>query len=345
MPLVDRPADAHLSRRRRAYLRRLGVRESVDEVHFARTGDGWEIALSRRRPRGRRRRRPVVLCHGLGANRFTWDLDPERSLFRHLADQGFDVFCVELRGHGRSQRVGPGGARWGWSLWDYADRDLPAAFDAVLELTGADALQLVGHSMGGILLHIRRARGDERLAAGIAVGAAVDYSGTPSVFHDAARLVGLTRVLPAVPLGPLTRFLAPVALAIDNPIDRANVHPSNVERPLYRRLCAVGFHAVSAPVLRTLAPAMAPGGLRLPDGTPVASFRGGRTPLLALAGTADLQCHPDAAGRGCQALRAFGRAHGQADDYGHFDLVMGRRAEAEVWPVLAQWLIDHDALP
>ncbi len=345
MSLIDRPADIYLSRRRQAYLRRHGVHESVDEVRFARAADGWEVALGRRRPRSRPRRRPVVLCHGLGANRFTWDLDPARSFLRYLADHGFDVFCLELRGHGRSQRVGPGGDRWGWSLWDYARQDLPAAFAAVLEVTGADALQVVGHSMGGILLHIRRAMGDPRVAAGVAVGAAVDYSGTPSVFHDASRLVGLTRVLPAVPLGPFARFLAPVALAFDNPIDRVNVHPSNVERHLYRRLCALGFHAVSAPVLRTLAPAMAAGGLRLPDGTPIAALAEGRAPLLALAGTADLQCDPEAARRGCQAMQVFGLGHGQVDDYGHFDLVIGRRAPAEVWPVVAEWLIDHDTCP
>ncbi len=343
MPLVDRPADAHLSQRRRALLRRHRVRESFDEVRFARTSDGWEIALSRRRPRAAPRRRPVVLCHGLGANRFTWDLDPERSVARHLTEQGFDVFCVELRGHGRSQRSGPGG-RWGWSLWDYAEHDLPAALEAVLELTGADGVHLVGHSMGGILLHIRRAHGDGRIRAGIAVAGAVDYSGTPSVFHSAVRLVGATRVLPALPLGPIARFFAPVALAVDNPIDRINVHPSNVDRSLYRRLCALGFHGISAPVLQTLAPAMAPGGLRLPDGSPLRPPPRG-APLLAVAGTADLQCHPDAARRGSQALRVFGRAYGHEDDYGHFDLLIGRRVPVEVWPALVGWLVDHDELP
>jgi hypothetical protein len=36
----------------------------------------------------------------------------------------------------------------------------------------------------------------------------------------------------------------------------------------------------------------------------------------------------------------FGRAHGHAVDYGHIDLVLGRRAPAEVFPILGRWLAE-----
>ena len=36
--------------------------------------------------------------------------------------------------------------------------------------------------------------------------------------------------------------------------------------------------------------------------------------------------------------RIFGWAYGEPTDYGHWDLLVGRRAEVEVWPVLEAFL-------
>ena len=41
----------------------------------------------------------VLLVHGFGQNRYAWHL-PSRSLANHLALSGFDVFNLDLRGHG-----------------------------------------------------------------------------------------------------------------------------------------------------------------------------------------------------------------------------------------------------
>ena len=51
------------------------------ERHFGRTADGWTIALHRRRAAVHvPGRLPVLLCHGLGANRFNLDApDPDPS--------------------------------------------------------------------------------------------------------------------------------------------------------------------------------------------------------------------------------------------------------------------------
>jgi alpha-beta hydrolase superfamily lysophospholipase len=68
---------------------------------FALTDDGWRIALHRHRGDGKRCH-PVVCCHGLAANRVGFDVTPEHSLAHHLAARGYDVFVVELRGHGDS---------------------------------------------------------------------------------------------------------------------------------------------------------------------------------------------------------------------------------------------------
>ena len=43
---------------------------------------------------------PVVLVHGFAQNRYTWH-SSGRSMSAWLAAQGFDVYVLELRGHGR----------------------------------------------------------------------------------------------------------------------------------------------------------------------------------------------------------------------------------------------------
>jgi len=48
---------------------------------------------------------PIVLIHGFAQNRFSWDTKI-RSLSGWLATKGWDVWNLELRGHGRSRRRG-----------------------------------------------------------------------------------------------------------------------------------------------------------------------------------------------------------------------------------------------
>ena len=332
MTLVRLDPDVFLSRRRRKYLRRSGAVETADEVIFAMTRDECAVALSVHRARTQtKRRHPVLLLHGLGANRFAYDLDASVSLPSHLASHGWDVYSLELRGHGRSQKTHRG-KRWGWGTTEYMEQDFPAAVTAVLQHASAEAVHAIGHSMGGIVLHGACCAGESRVRSAITLASSVDYSGTPSVFHSLKGLVGLTEVLPAVPLGPLTRFMWPVALAVPNAIDAVNVHAPNVDKKLYRRLVAVAFHGISSPVLRSLLKVMQPGGIPAATGFPV----------LSVCGTRDPQCHPDAAKRGVSEAVVMGRDRSCEHAYGHFDLLMGRNVQREVWPVLVEWLAAQD---
>ena len=348
---VDPDPDAFVSAHRRRHLTRWQASEGADETRFVPTDDGWRLALSRYLPKRHApahavSQAPVLLCSGLGANRHTWDLDPQVSFARYLAAEGYDVFVVELRGHGRSEKPPYGGKRYGWGFYDYVQRDLPAAVGAACEVTGAPTVHWMGHSMGGIAVMAALAMGERRLRTVTTMASAIDYSDTGSHFDTLIRLLPLTRVLRAVPLGPFASLFAPVALATHNPIDRFNVHPPNVDRALYRRLTAIGFHPISSPVLQQLATAFRYDGLRLLDGSSCAERLAQSRdlpPVLSIAGTRDPQCSPAAARRHGDHHRVLGRVHGQVEDYGHFDLLMGERAEQEVWPGLVDWLRQHGA--
>ena len=330
--------DRYISRRRQRHLTRWGVSDGHREVRYVRTDDDWTIALTRY---GTGSGPAVVLCHGLAANRHAFDLATDRSLAAHLGREGFDVFALELRGHGRSEKPTFRGKKYRWSFYDYAKLDAPAALDEVLRASGQQRVHWVGHSMGGILLLAMLALGEKRIASGVTVGSSIDYSHTGSAFENLIRLLPLTRMIDPVPLGPIAAALAPGALAFDNPVDRFNVYPPNIDRALYRKLTAIGFHPVPAGVLRDLAGGFRSGGLRLPDGRSCLSLLPTSVPVLSVAGTADLQCSPTAARRHGSDHEVFGKVHGHVEDYGHFDLLVGDRAATEVWPVLTQWLRDQ----
>ena len=99
------------------------------EIHRVPTDDGAEIVLTRYAHPGAV---AVVLCHGISSNARFWDLAPERSLAIDLHDRGYDVWNLDLRGHGLAERTGKGRLqRPGWTVDDYAKHDLPAAFAEV----------------------------------------------------------------------------------------------------------------------------------------------------------------------------------------------------------------------
>lgn len=316
------------------------------------TEDGYGVSLTRYPPRpgaAAPRSHPVLMCGGLGANRFTFDVGDGTSLARYLAEDGWDVWVVELRAHGRS----PTPWHWWWYGWcfdDHVEQDLPAALGAVRETTGADAIHMVGHSLGGVLAYAHAARRPEELRSGVAIGASLDYSGADSVFHAVVPFTFLRHVLRGIPIGFLAAITSPLAARRPSKLDALNIHFGNIEGPLYRRLNAIGFHTVSTRMLAQLATAMRPGGLRARDGSHyLERLAQTSTPILAVAGSVDLQCSPDAARQTIDAiegpkarLAVFGEAHGHADDYAHIDLVLGKRARDEVWPVIRDWLESHD---
>jgi pimeloyl-ACP methyl ester carboxylesterase len=304
------------------------------------TRDGWRIALHRYPGQGHGRRLPVICCHGLASNHIAFDVSPNVSLARHLARRGYDVMLVNLRGHGASER-----RRLRWAFDDYVLHDVPAILDAV------GPAHWIGHSMGGIVALAYLARGGDALRSVVTVGSALDYSGSSSGFHRLVPLRSVLRFLPAVPVRSIARASARLVGKVRSPYERFNVWSSNCDPRLFRRICERGFHPVSPPVMEQLATALMPGGLRSLEGEPylprLASVR--RTQVLALAGSRDAQCPPSAVERTVAALgdaatiRVFGVEHGHRDHYGHFDLLMGRRARGEVYPHIDAWLDRADA--
>ena len=70
------------------------------------TSDGWNLAVTRFQPEQKSKFLPVILCHGMGCNGRFFDAGEDNSLARHLAEGGYDVWVVNLRGSGGSTKPG-----------------------------------------------------------------------------------------------------------------------------------------------------------------------------------------------------------------------------------------------
>ncbi|MCA9626133.1 MAG: alpha/beta hydrolase [Myxococcales bacterium] len=311
------------------------------QLHAILARDGVELALWRV---GSARGEPVLLLHGLGSNRLGFDW-PGRSFAAWLAERGYDVFLPELRGHGASERPSSG-----WTLDDYLAHDLPAVLDAITEMTGYSQTHWVGHSMGGLLWFLLATHGDpQAVRSAIAVGSALDYRPGASGFRSLLGLKPLARRLPSIPYGRLMHWLAPTFGRAHASPDAFNVHPSNVEARLNRRLHANAFETIPTSLLEQLSSAFDDSGLASRDGA-ICYLQPRRrltTPTLLVAGSRDPQATLEAVRASAEQLGEharvleLGRSQGCRDEYGHWDLLVGRRAQREVWPRLLGWLEQH----
>jgi len=324
----------------------------VDEVHFATTSDGWKVALHRYLPHRREEGiRPVVLCHGLGANRYNFDLGRGPSLARYLRERGHDVWVLELRGAGLSSRPRWfNGRRYTWNFDDFVERDIPAALDLVRKRTGADHLNWVGHSMGGILMYsYLQGEGREGIASAVAVS-------SPGIFTLTSRIRPLHRLLrallifPAIHLEILARGAAPLLGRSKLLLALGGNNPETMDGRAIRLVMGNLATDISKPLLRQFVDWVESGDIRTADRR--RSYRDGygevQTPMLFLSGSIDALAPPesvryvyDRIGSAEKELREFGRSGGDTVDYGHGDIMMGKRAEDKVFPVIEGWLKAH----
>jgi pimeloyl-ACP methyl ester carboxylesterase len=316
-----------------------------DETYRVPTDDGAGIALGRYHPRGvRRHAEPVVLCHGLGANRFHMDFDERYSLARYLARAGFETWVMELRGRGLA---GPCGD---FSFDDQAEHDVRCALRTVLSAGTAKQVLWVGHSKGGLTLYAHLARNPQApVRAAVAVGSPFTFAVQPGLKRFIQHIEPLLK-LKSIP----TRRITGIAMfgAPPGPLSRYMMLGSNMEPDVVKKALANVPADVAGGVVRQFAHWVATDTFCSADGLcyrkPLSEVR---LPVLLLAGSKDLLAPPLAVARaqeflgGPVKLMVAGKAHGFAEDYGHADLVLGRRAPDEIFPLVEAFLSAHATRP
>jgi pimeloyl-ACP methyl ester carboxylesterase len=315
---------------------RLAAPTREDEVLPARTRDGWALWLGRRTPIGAARAPPVLLVHGIAMNRQALDFGIEHySLAGHLARAGFDCFTLDLRGHGRS-RHGPSRR---WNLDTYLREDLPAAFDAIRAATGEERVLYVGHSQGAILGMAACALHPDRIAALVSLAG-------PTRFHEQPRLARLVR-LRRLSLGRGLRELALMVAPFSGwwhprPFD-LSLNLRNVERRVYRRMLANAIEDLQPGVLDQFATFVREDSFRSMDGA--VDYRAllptCTQPALFVSAEKDGLAPPPVVEAAYRAWGGPKRYVSFAKDYGHTDLLLGRRAPEIVFPVVREFLVEN----
>ncbi len=119
------------------------------------TANGLAHRVLTWRARGERRAMPVVMVHGFMDAATSWD-----EVAPQIASAGHDVFALDLRGFGDTERVGAGGY---YHFSDYLF-DLSDVVDAIVPNAPHAPIGLVGHSMGGSVAALWAGTFPERVA-------------------------------------------------------------------------------------------------------------------------------------------------------------------------------------
>jgi polyhydroxyalkanoate synthase subunit PhaC len=307
------------------------------------TGGRVPLAMVRKRlaENGGGTRAPVLLVHGFGQNRYAWHL-PARSLANHLARAGYDVFNLDLRGHGRSRHFG---ARTPRHVDEYISEDLPIAVDEILSHTKRSVF-LVGHSLGGLVSYASAPQLAGAVNGIVSIGSPYHFCrGSISlqaiaVFFEAMRRAGVPHLGMPVPLYPVGAFMRTIRRVADSPfypMPLRGWHAGALEPHVLDQHLRLAFDRAGIAELRNMFEWAAQKRFGGPTRDYVERFEAMNLPLLVVAGTND-----DLAP--CASVRpAFERSRSKDKTYrtaplGHIDLLVGRDAPLSTWPLVTSWI-------
>jgi len=316
--------------------------------------DGWKIALVRYQPAGGPRvgHPPILLCHGLGANRFNLDAPGSISLARWLVKRGFECWVVEFRGAGRSSRPRiTNRLRYDWTFDDYVHKDIPAVLDTIEEETGSKRVHWVGHSMGGMVGYAYCMTKDpSRIRSLTAIASPAFAHMSHPIFDRILGLRHLLRFVPWIPYRTPGKMLAPLMPLFKHTTGKMVANPANMRTLDYQKLAWLIPHDMSPSLLAQVADWYATGQFKDASGTVRYDqcFDRVTPPTLLVSGSVDRLTPPkdiqhvfDRLGSEDKRLLCFGESTGCRHDYGHIDLVLGQYAAQEVFPHLLAWIEAH----
>jgi pimeloyl-ACP methyl ester carboxylesterase len=294
----------------------------------------------------------VLLVHGYGQNRYAWHL-PSRSMSCFLARAGYDVFNLDLRGHGRSADLG---SPRPISPACYVREDVPAALDAIAEIAGPRPVFLVGHSLGGVVAYAAAGFQPERVAGVASIG-------SPYHFLKGARGLRFAGALGERAIAAMTRFqgdsalelkwigeaMRSMRLIVESPLYPLPIRgyaPANIEREVVGQHMAFAMDIGSIRVLRSMFQSALDrekrrdpsGGI---DGFGDAFERRVDLPLLVIAGTVDDIAPPPSVRSAYERSQSRDKTY-RTFPFGHLDLLVGRDAPYTVWASIHAWLRKRD---
>jgi alpha-beta hydrolase superfamily lysophospholipase len=283
----------------------------------------------------------VLLVHGFGQNRYAWHL-PSRSFANYLAKVGFDVFNLDLRGHGRSRHFG---SRRSTSVSDYVEEDLPNAVEEIQAIAGTRPIFLVGHSLGGLVSYAAAPGLDGAIGGVASFGSPYHFGRGSTSLTAIATFVRLVNVLrlkpnPLVPLKPVGLTMMAFRQIAESPlypVPWRGWHKGSMEPQVLQEHLRMAFDRAGLAELAELFDWAAQkrfGGRERDYGE---RFEKLDLPLLVVSGTHDDLAPPEGVQPAYAQSRSSDKTY-RALPLGHIDLLVGREAPKTAWPMLGSWI-------
>ena len=296
----------------------------------------------------------LLLLHGYGQNRYAWHL-PSRSMSCYLARAGYDVFNLDLRGHGRSAHLGS--PRPATSA-DYVNEDVPSALASIAELTGERPVFLIGHSLGGLIAYAAAGTLGTRIAG-------VATIGSPYHFLRGARGLRFAGAIGERAVAAMTRLqgdsalelkwigeaMRSMRLIVESPLYPLPIRgycPANIEPEVVSQHMAFAMDIGSIRVLRSMFQSAIDREKRADPSGGIEGFgeafeKREDLPLLVIAGTVDDLAPPPSVCSGYERSRSRDKTY-RTFPFGHLDLLVGKEAPYTVWASILAWLRKRDEL-
>lgn len=313
------------------------------------TSDGGRAVLHRTARQGAP---PVLLLHGISSNHRFWDVSDDRSLAVWLHEAGYDVWNLDLRGHGSAMRDANGRRqRPTWTVDTYGVHDLPESLSHIQAETGFDRVHFVGHSMGGMVLAIALANEPELpLASAVVVASPLEFRDPDPMTRLLLNGSVVVRPLPFLPTPLGAKGMALMGRDMPLQTDAVLHNPENYSRDAEARMFRTVVSPLSRGEVRQFSLARKDGEFRSADGQVAYRHALGSVtvPMLFLAGRADRVVSPDrvwtyydSVGSSDKAFVVISKANGYSGDYGHLDFGCADRAVEDVYGWIGYWLDAH----
>jgi hypothetical protein len=209
--------------------------------------------------------------------------------------------------------------------------------------------------MGGMLIEAYISRKNPSfVASAVALGSPTDFTGMKTHrFRHVVRIEAMLKIIPFNPFQLLIKCFLPI-LRFAPSLLSMFVAPENIEWWVVRKISAIGTESVSSSAL-WLDMARFLSGDKFADSSGKPYLEGieeSKTPLLAISGAKDIMAPQKAVLSVCETSAddcvreslILGKQTGLEQDYGHVDLLLGKRAREEVFPIIERWLARWDCV-
>lgn len=270
---------------------------------------------------------PVLMLHGAIENGRIFYSESGKGLAPFLARSGFDVYVIDLRGHGASTPPIDRTSRFGQT--EAITEDIPACIEAVRRLRGQVPQQWIAHSWGGVLFSSVLARFPE-------------YTGQVAslIYFGSKRTIRVWNLHRILKVDLVWKWVCPLACLIAGylPARQLWIGSDSETATFYRQSAAWVQNDAWVDSGDGFDYGAAVSKIALPPIWYIAAQND-----HALGHPRDVQDFMASAGKQECRYTLLSRTNGNRHDYDHIDMLTHPDAVDDHFPLVLEWLRQHKA--